>query len=432
MLKILAEKRNVDYEYEIRALEIIKKFVIERKRIVFGGMAIDRALRLKGTKIYEDEEKPDIDIYSPDSVGDAYDLVDIFRKEGFIQVNAIRGVHLQTMRVRTNFIYVIDIGYVPAEIYKNIPYLNSNGMRVVHPLYQRIDFHISFSFPFSGAPRENILNRWDKDSDRLKLINEYYPVILKEKLSAPMKKIKILAPDKTYALCGFASYAASYLSLNQLINETKSKIKIDDIPKIVISADAQHIQIESPDDYFTLISPISDVTNASYADKLPAYKLMEAEKTIIFSSHLELLSICRVKINDIEFNSTTIHHCMIYMLVMYFKTQKELYLHYYVGAQKIIAAAEKIYEMLKMPFVDSPFSLCIDVLGTKNMNKAYLIRMAKNIKITNDWSNYPKYLDPSIETILNGIPSEYYDNRPPPFIYEKSLQFYQVGQKIEQ
>lgn len=429
-LKILAEKRNIDYEYEKRALEIIKKFVIERKRIVFGGYAIDKFLRLKGSKIYHDEEKPDIDIYSPDSVGDAYDIVDIFRKAGFEQVAAIRGVHIQTMRVRTNFIYVIDIGYVPPEIYEKIPYLNSNGMRVVHPLYQRIDFHISFSFPFSGAPRENILNRWDKDAKRLEIINEYYPIDLKY-MDPKTKKIKIPKPGKDYALAGLASYAASYTSLIQLITELSLDEDISDIPKIIISAEGEYLQLESPEDDITLISPINDVTHASYGDKIPAYKKDDNYPIKIFSSHLELLSICKVKINSIEFISTSIHHTMMYLLAMYSKTKHEYYLSYYYGAQKIMKIAGKIYEKLEMPFIDTPFSSCIDVLGTKNMNKAYLIRMAKNIRITGDYTNYPKYIDSSVETILKGIPSEYYDTRPPPFDYEKSLQFYQIGQKIK-
>jgi hypothetical protein len=256
----------------------------------------------------------------------------------------------------------------------------------------------------------------------------FVPIDIKY-IAPKTKKVKIPKPGKDYALAGLASYAASYISLVQLITEL-SIGNMDDIPKIVISAEGEYLQLETPEDDITLIAPIDDVTHASYGDKIPAYKKDDAHPIKIFSSHLELLSVCKVKINGIEFISTSIHHTMMYLLAMYSKTKLDYYLAYYHGAQKIMKIAREIYEKLEVPFIDTPFSSCIDVLGTKNMNKAYLIRMAKNIRITGDYTNYPKYIDSSVETILKGIPTEYYDSRPPPFDYEKSLQFYQVGQKI--
>ena len=69
--ELVAEKRDVDGALLDRALEIVRAFIVERGLVLYGGTAIDRALRLKGSKLYPDEERPDYDVYSPRNVDDA-------------------------------------------------------------------------------------------------------------------------------------------------------------------------------------------------------------------------------------------------------------------------------------------------------------------------------------------------------------------------
>ena len=174
--KIITEKRNVDAEMINNALDIIHKYIINKQLILYGGLAIDYALRIKGEHIYNEETIPDFVVLSPDSVNNAYEIADILYKAGFEAVNAITAAHIQTMRIRINFIYVLDISYVPVDVFNNLPFLMYKGMKIINPNFQRMDQHLSLSFPFNGVPHEQLFNRWEKDFKRFALLDKYYPI----------------------------------------------------------------------------------------------------------------------------------------------------------------------------------------------------------------------------------------------------------------
>ena len=429
----LFEKSSIDYEYETRCLEIVKKFVTERKRIVFGGFAIDKALKLKGSKIYRDDEKPDIDIMSPDSVKDAYDLVEILIAEGFKNVAAIRGIHITTMRVRTNFIYVIDIAYVPQQIYDLIPTINFNNIHIIHPLYQRMDMHISFSFPFFGCPRENIFNRWEKDLKRFNLIEKYYP-ISDINIKFKLHNIKVENNRENFALCGFPAYAALYLNLCMMCEFLKDKsfhTRIKNLENIKIKVTKKDIECESLDQYFTIVSPDCVPEYNQYLDIIPKYQIIDNYQ--IFDMSTQLISISCVEINDIQFNVVSIQYVLLHMLINYFKSKNDAYLLFYKSLLEIIDIAEELYKkhnIYDTEFKNSSFSLLTSVLGTINIDKSYIVKMNKNIRATRDFDTYPKILGSEVIEILKNVPLEYYDNRPDAFNYESSLYFNKIGQKL--
>ncbi len=173
---VLAELRDADGPMLDRALDAVREFIVARGLILFGGLAIDCALRLKGARIYPDAQRPDYDFLSPRSVDDAYDLAEQLAAAGFVGVGAIRGIHVQTMKVRTDFRWVADVGHAPRDVFDAIPTFDYRGMRVVHPDFQRMDMHLAFCFPYGGAPREDVFHRWRKDLKRINLYELYYPV----------------------------------------------------------------------------------------------------------------------------------------------------------------------------------------------------------------------------------------------------------------
>ncbi len=66
--------RHFQKDEILRALNIVKQFILKRKRILTGGMAIDFALKNKGKALYSDTKLPDYDFYSPQFHVDAYDI----------------------------------------------------------------------------------------------------------------------------------------------------------------------------------------------------------------------------------------------------------------------------------------------------------------------------------------------------------------------
>lgn len=169
------------------AYEVVEDFIKEKKRILFGGMAIDMSLRLKGKKLYGDEALPDYDFLTPTNAEDAYEIGFRLYKKGLKNVDVINAIHIYTMKVRVNFTTVADVGYLPVDFYEKIPTLEYKGFRFVHPHYQYIDQHIALCNPFVRAPDETIFRRWDKDMIRHDMLYEEYPIDTEIGIDADMK-----------------------------------------------------------------------------------------------------------------------------------------------------------------------------------------------------------------------------------------------------
>ena len=102
-------------------VSIVKEFIRKRNLLLYGGTAIDYALRLKGDCIYPDEslEVPDLDFYSPNHVEDAYDLTDILYQLGYKETNAFRAFYVLAMRVDVGGNNIVaDIGYIQPDIFE--------------------------------------------------------------------------------------------------------------------------------------------------------------------------------------------------------------------------------------------------------------------------------------------------------------------------
>ena len=199
--KALAQRRDADGPMIDRALELVRRFVAARGLVLFGGLAIDYALRLRGAAIYPDDERPDYDALSATAVGDAYDLADALHRAGFANVGAIRAKHAQTVRVRVDFRPVADIGYADAAVLAALPTIEFRGLRAVHPDFQRLDMHLALCYPFDGAPRENVFHRWRKDIKRFNMFEELYPLASAPPASAaPASAAPALAAAEAYSI----------------------------------------------------------------------------------------------------------------------------------------------------------------------------------------------------------------------------------------
>lgn len=176
--KKIAEKRSIGYDLLERAFDIVKNFIIKKKRIIYGGMSIDMALKAAGkTGIYEDDAVPDYDFMSPDPFKDSIELTDILYKEfGDNNVNSINALHPTTRRVRINYVFVADITYIPPGTYEKLPTLEYKGFRVIHPNFQRLDMHRAMCNPLENPPREIVFFRTHKDLKRFGLLDDAYPI----------------------------------------------------------------------------------------------------------------------------------------------------------------------------------------------------------------------------------------------------------------
>lgn len=171
----------------LKALDIVRDFIIEKKLIITGGMAIDFALKLKGEKLYDDNTLPDYDFFSTEHANHAYELAQLLCTQlpklfpnSDIRIDAIPATHVTTMRVRVNYTSVADLTYLPPDIFNSIPKLEfkveGKILKFRHPAMQMIDQHRALSLPYENAPHEVILHRWRKDMKRFNLLAIHYPI----------------------------------------------------------------------------------------------------------------------------------------------------------------------------------------------------------------------------------------------------------------
>ena len=470
--EIISQKKDIDVEMINNALKIVHQFIIDKQLILYGGLAIDYALRIKGDKIYNEEDRPDFDVLSSDSVNDAYQIADILYNHGFESVQVIKALHIQTMKVRINFIFVLDISYIPIAVFKTLPFLIYKGIKIIHPDFQRMDMHLSLSFPFNGTPREQLFNRWEKDIKRFALLNKYYPIgtnnTINNKIelktytfnlnkynlfyskNIDIKQHKRVNP--TISFHGFAAYAIMRKSLDQIIKLLNVKI---DEKKLELNAPT--LELKFLNKYtFTLQSPINVCyfacsTIDEIIDNFKNIKIyypyldinltqIVTDKNITFLSvEKKILSISKVNIkwafndNDNDNDNKYINTVSCQFLLLYFLFQahintaeiKNMYQSYYNSVLYMINIASEIFQKLEENdndnniyaklFINSVFGPSIKPFGDINIDTSYIIAMVKTITDLNDEKNIPHFLKKQFgkidfKSILNGLPKSYYPN----------------------
>ena len=446
------EKRNIDSVMISRAMNITRNFIIERGLLLFGGLAIDHALRLKGSSIYSIDSIPDYDVVSTSSVDDAYDLADLLVNSGFENVSVVRGIHVQTMRVRANFIWLADIGYMEAEVYERVPSFDYQGMRVVHPDYQRMDIHLAMCFPFAGPPREDIFHRWKKDIARFNLLAKYYPIddsigpATNHTISATLP-VHVTASSETaaaelkVAIHGFAAYAIIQKHFRAI---SGADYRNDDLKCIFPSPDT--ITIETPvGDSVIVASPWIDtitknITVRSFDPYMDIYpESVQVGKVTILSTAMRLLAASVVEVDAGKYAYVVSpQYLLMWLLFESFRADdtgvRQLYRAYYADTLRMIADAENIYASADIgEFSHSIFAPTVSTIGDVNYDNSYIIRMANNARSLNEEPPLSMGLPKNISTMLSGLPANYNPGRSkksrPIFDYENHVLFIRSGRE---
>jgi Poly(A) polymerase catalytic subunit len=153
-------------------ITIVENFIRKKQLICYGGTAINNILPKQDQFYNKDVEIPDYDFYSWDALNNAKELVDIFIKEGFIEVEAKSGQHHGTYKVYVNFIPVADISYIPKELFNTIKKeaIKVAGILYAPPNFLRMGMYLELSRP------DGDVSRWEKVLKRLSLLNRNYPL----------------------------------------------------------------------------------------------------------------------------------------------------------------------------------------------------------------------------------------------------------------
>ena len=379
-LRWIIQDKNKDKEMLLNALKYVKNFIIDRKLIIYGGVAIDRALRLKGTYIYDEREIPDYDCYSSNSVEDAYDLGEILNSAGFENVKVIRAKNIETMRVRINLVTVADIKYIPLIYFNQYKFLIFDQLRISHPDIQKMDIHKAFCFPFNNAPMEDIFHRWEKDLYKFNIYDKYYPLKI-SKITYNNTTYKFKLPDIDYIFHGFTAFALYYNTLHKLKD-------ISHIPNLNIIIDKNILSIDLPTNNYIHLVTSDDiaVTNSTVLNFIPEYLFQDD----IFIYKVNMLSIVNIEDKKV----VNIQYLLLWFLFNYNfdkdEHNKTIYKNFYVYTMEMITLSQSLLNKSNNPF-----------------NPSIML------------SNTTEYFIPKINPLLpiNYTPSKI-NTRPPTFNYD--------------
>ena len=153
-------------------IKIVEEFISKKGLICYGGTAINNILP-KHDQFYDKSlEIPDYDFFSHNALDHAKELADIYKSNGYTDVEAKAGVHFGTYKVFVNFIPVADITQLVPEIFKNLKKesIVVDNISYASPNFLRMSMYLELSRP------KGDVGRWEKVLKRLILLNKHYPI----------------------------------------------------------------------------------------------------------------------------------------------------------------------------------------------------------------------------------------------------------------
>jgi hypothetical protein len=183
-LKELYDEFNV-------VINLISKFIIKKKLILYGGFVINLILPNK-YKFYKEYTINDYDCFSKNPIEDSYELAKEIKKAGFKYIKIKKAIHNNTYKISVFGKQFFDITYLDSNLYnillKYITY-NNNKLTFYKDKYKIIPIEIiKLNLYFELARPIQSGFRWEKIYNRLELVNEIYPT---EKSSKILKCIPI-------------------------------------------------------------------------------------------------------------------------------------------------------------------------------------------------------------------------------------------------
>jgi hypothetical protein len=199
-------------------MEVVKDFIRNKERKVYGGTAINETIKLKNPDdaIYDEYCFSDIEFYSPTPVVDLVELTNLLYEKGYKYPTGQEAQHEETYTIYVNFQVYCDISYVPLRVYNGIKTIIIDGINYVDPHFILIDQLRIINQPLTAAEQ-----RWEKNFKRMYKLLKNYPLEYFDKplkVPKPSNEIKsyimkikndfmgIGEIQETCLICGFEAY----------------------------------------------------------------------------------------------------------------------------------------------------------------------------------------------------------------------------------
>lgn len=162
-----------NWDTRMKVIDLIKKYIKENNRIVYGGTAINELIKAKNAadSIYKPYQFADIEFYSHEPRVDIVNLANIMYEAGYDYIQAKVAQHDETYTLAVDFVVYCDVSYMPKRIAGGTRYEEINGIKYAHPHFIMIDMLRIFNQPLTAAEQ-----RWEKTLKRFYKLQKYYPL----------------------------------------------------------------------------------------------------------------------------------------------------------------------------------------------------------------------------------------------------------------
>jgi len=167
---------TIDECFEVK--EVIKDYIIKKKRIIYGGTAYNELIKQKNKAdaIYKENDCKDIEFYTPKPIEDAMELANILHEKKFKYVQVRQAMHAETYTIFVNFEQYCDMSYIPNNIFLNMPAITINGLMYADPTWILVDILRQYNDPITSYWRLK-----DKTFFRANVLLKNYPLDFKIK-----------------------------------------------------------------------------------------------------------------------------------------------------------------------------------------------------------------------------------------------------------
>jgi hypothetical protein len=160
----------------LQVKEVIKDYIMKKKRIIYGGTAYNELIKQKNKKdaIYKDMDCKDIEFYSPKPIDDAMELANLLHEKKYKFVQVRQAMHAETYTIFVNFEQYCDMSYMPSNIFLNMPTILIDGLLYSDPMWILVDILRQYNDPITSYWRLK-----DKTFFRANVLLKNYPLNLK-------------------------------------------------------------------------------------------------------------------------------------------------------------------------------------------------------------------------------------------------------------
>lgn len=192
-------------------IELISKFIIKKKLILYGGFVINLILPKKH-RFYKEYTINDYDCFSKNPIKDSFELAKEIKKSGFKYIKIKRAIHKNTYKISVFGKQFFDITFLDESVYNILlKYINTNNNKLKYykDKYKIIPIDIikqNLYFELARPIQSGF--RWEKIYSRLDLVNKFYPTDKNNKI------LKCIPIKETYLIA--IKYILEYIKLNKI------------------------------------------------------------------------------------------------------------------------------------------------------------------------------------------------------------------------